>query len=170
MRRLYAEGLIEIEPYRGAIVSRPTRADVDGLLRVREYLEGLAARQAAERSAHSQNRKKAIAAQKQFTKSHARHEVFAFLEENEEFHTLIIQLSGNTHLERIIPQLQLPAFRTAFFRLIDQPERDISLEQHATILNAIIKGDPNNAEEAMRRHVRRTSELVSKLPDSLFSP
>src|SRR5512134_3171820 len=42
--RLVADGLVEIEPYRGAIVARPSREDVANTLQLREVLEGLAAR------------------------------------------------------------------------------------------------------------------------------
>src|ERR1700730_1218503 len=51
LSRLAAEGLVTIEPYRGAIVARLTREGLRSSVDVRELLEGLAARQAAERFA-----------------------------------------------------------------------------------------------------------------------
>ena len=45
--RLAAEGVLELEPYRGAVVRRLTREDVEDLFSVREVLEGEAARLAA---------------------------------------------------------------------------------------------------------------------------
>src|SRR5690606_25288908 len=46
--RLAAEGLLDLVPNRGALVRRLTRSELISLFRIREVLEGLAARQAAE--------------------------------------------------------------------------------------------------------------------------
>src|SRR5258708_18534023 len=50
LRRLAAEGLVVLVPHRGALVSPFTPADVRDLFDVRESLEVLAARLAAERA------------------------------------------------------------------------------------------------------------------------
>jgi DNA-binding GntR family transcriptional regulator len=56
LRRLSAEGLIEIVPNRGAVVRHLTRKQVEDLFVVRKNLEGLAARLAAERIHEGKNR------------------------------------------------------------------------------------------------------------------
>ena len=48
MARLAGDGLVTIEPNRGVTVKTLTRAEVRGIAAVREMLEGLAARLAAE--------------------------------------------------------------------------------------------------------------------------
>jgi len=166
--RLVADGLVDIEPYRGAIVSRPSREDVANTLQLREVLEGLAARLAAERIDIGDNRKRLLAAQEAVAKSNAASEVATFMSDNEQFHGLILDLSGNPQLGRLVSQMQLPTLQTAFFRMIDQKVRSYSLAQHADIMNAILAGDATAAERAMRAHIARTSDLAKRLPDALF--
>jgi DNA-binding GntR family transcriptional regulator len=168
LRRLAADGLVELEPYRGAAVSRLTRAELANTLMVREMLEGLAARLAVERIAEGGNRPKALAAISALKRSAALQEPGTYLEENNEFHNLIVDLSGNDVLGRQIAQLQLPTLRAAFFRLFDATLQTASLAQHGEILDAIVDGDAGRAERVMRRHVRRTIDIAERLPNALF--
>ncbi len=166
--RLVADGLVDIEPYRGAIVSRPSREDVANTLQLREVLEGLAARLAAERIDIGDNRKRLLAEQTAIAKSDASREVATFMSDNERFHGLILDLSGNPQLGRLVSQMQLPTLQTAFFRTIDQKIRSKSLAQHAEVMNSILAGDGVAAERAMRAHIARTVDLAKRLPDALF--
>lgn len=168
LRRLAADGLVEIEPFRGAAVSRLTRAELADTLAVREVLEGLAARLAAERIAEPGKRAKANAAMNALKRAAASSDAAAYLEENDEFHHLVVDLSGNEVLGRQIAQLQLPTLRSAFFRLFDATLQTASLAQHREILEAILAADAARAERMMRTHVRRTIEITRRLPDALF--
>lgn len=166
--RLAADSLVEIEPYRGAIVARPSRQDVSDTLQLREVLEGLAARLAAERINLADNRKRAKAVQTAILRGNTGGEFTSYVEDNERFHRLIFELSGNHQIGRTVAQLQLPTLQAAFFRMLDQKRRADSLTQHAQILGAILDGDGPRAEKVMRAHVARTAELAKLLPDALF--
>jgi DNA-binding GntR family transcriptional regulator len=166
--RLAADGLVEIEPYRGAIVFRPSRQDIADLLQLREALEGLAARLAAERIDNGDNRRRVLAEQAAIGRSNASLEVMTYMEDNERFHNLILDLAGNRQIRRVVAQMQLPTLQQAFFRMFDHKLRSESLAQHAEILDAILAGHPARAEKAMRAHIGRTVDLAKRLPDSLF--
>ena len=168
LSRLAADGLVDIEPFRGAAVSRLTRAELANTLTVREMLEGLAARLAAERIAEPGNRARASKAMSALKHAVGPSDPATYLEENDGFHHLIVDLSGNDVLGRQIAQLQLPTLRSAFFRLFDSTLQTSSLTQHRDILEAIVGGDPARAERAMRTHVRRTIDIARRLPDALF--
>jgi DNA-binding GntR family transcriptional regulator len=168
LRRLAADGLIEIAPYRGASVSRMSRVELADMLGVREALEGLAARLAAERIDTHDNRRRAERLQQRLERLRSGDDFRAFIEENDQFHNAIVELSGNTALAKQVAQFQLPTLRAAFFRLIDTTLREHSLAQHREILDAILDADGPRAERVMRNHVRRTAELSRKLPDQLF--
>ena len=56
-------------------------------------------------------------------KSDAGLEVATFMSDNERFHGLVLELSGNSQLARLVSQMQLPTLQTAFFRTIDQKVR-----------------------------------------------
>ena len=166
--RLAADGLVEIEPYRGAVVVRPSRQDIADLLQLREALEGLAARLATERIHIGDNRRRVLAEQAAIRRSNANLEVMAYMEDNERFHNLILDLAGNPQIRRLVAQMQLPTLQQAFFRMFDQKLRAESLAQHGEIIDAILAGNPARAEKAMRTHVGRTGDLAKRLPDSLF--
>jgi DNA-binding GntR family transcriptional regulator len=168
LRRLAADGLVEIEPYRGAAVSRMSRAELADALVVREVLEGLAARLAAERIDEPGLRVRAATVMDELKRAAEKPDPTHYLEENDRFHHLIVELSGNVPLGRQIAQLQMPTLRTAFFKLFDHRLQAASLAQHREILEAVIAGDGARAERAMRSHVRRTMEVAKKLPDALF--
>lgn len=168
LRRLAAYGIVEIQPYRGAVVRRLSRAELNDLFRVREILEGLAARTAAERIKMPGNRDRALALRREIEAAELIVDVMDHIEDNEKFHRTIFDLSGNYSLQRAIIPLQMPTYRLAFFRLFSENRRR-SLVQHADILEAIIAGDPDRAEAEMCAHIRATEELSRKMSDTFFA-
>ncbi|HVO15077.1 MAG TPA: GntR family transcriptional regulator [Alphaproteobacteria bacterium] len=168
LRRLAADGIVELISHRGAVVARPSRAEVAGLFDAREALEALAARRAAELIDEAGNRALAQRARAEMQGSRDQLAVDAYVRENQRFHEAILALAGNIHLHRLLAQLEFPAFRASFFRVFDEAERAASLAEHGAIIGAIIDGQPKRAEDAMRKHVRRAARLAQRLPDSLF--
>jgi DNA-binding GntR family transcriptional regulator len=168
LRRLAADGLIELVSHRGAVVARPSRAEVAGLFEAREALEGLAARRAAERIGEGDNSAFAKRIRAELATSRDRAGVDDYVRENQRFHDAILKLAGNSHLPRLLAQLEFPALRVSFFRIFDEHEREASLAEHAVIIDAVIAGEPRRAEDASRKHVRRTGRLAQRLPDSLY--
>src|SRR5215472_12101785 len=170
LRRLAAYGIVEIQPYRGAAVRRPSRTELSDLLRVLEVVEGLSARMAAERIKLPGNYDRALALRGEIDAAKPLVDAIDHIEENVKFHGMILDLSGNHSLQRVAVQLQLqmPIQRLTFFRVF-QENRHRSLMQHADILDAIIAGNPDRAEAAMRAHVRATEELSRRMSDVLFS-
>ncbi len=169
-RRLAADGILDIQAHRGAAVRRHSRAELGELFRVREILEGLAARLAAERIDIPGAREKALATLERIHGTGPLLEVPDVIEDNENFHRIIFELSGNRFLQRVMTPLQMPTYRAAFFRLFRSANRQRSLAQHIAILEAILAGDPDRADAEMRNHVRDTEELSRKLSDILFRP
>jgi DNA-binding GntR family transcriptional regulator len=165
LRRLAADGLIDIEPYRGATVTRLSRVELADVFRVREVLEGLAARLAADRIGEGDNRRRAERVRAELLRPA---DLNTFLEDNDRFHQFVIELSGNGVVGRQVSQLQLPPMRAAFFRLINGEIHAQSVAQHRDILDAILAGDAARAEREMTDHVRRTAEISHKLPDQWF--
>ena len=169
-RRLAADGILDIQAHKGAAVRRHSRVELVELFRVREVLEGLAARVAAERIDTSGARQKALAMLKHIHKSGPLLDVEDHIEDNEAFHRAIFELSGNRFLQRVMTPLQMPTYRAAFFRLLKSANRKRSVDQHVAILEAIIAGKPDRAEAEMRKHVRDTEALSRKLSEILFRP
>lgn len=168
LRRLASEGLVAIEPYRGAVVERLTRQRLDCYFEIIEALEGMAARRAAERFGEL-----GAAAPKAARTLHelADHgsDRGRFIERNILFHDYVVELSGNRLLPDLRSRLQTPALRIHFPTLLDEADIAQSDRDHRAIVEAITKPDPDRAETLMRRHVRRTAQISHRLPDYLFS-
>lgn len=167
-RRLAADGLVELTPNRGAMVRQLNRKQVDNLFQIRETLEGLAARLAAENIGIGDNRRIFSEAWEKVRPGDATLPWNVFIHLNRLYHGTIVALSGNEELSTLIGNLQLPIMMYQIGRAMSPENAAISNEDHGHIADAILAGDPETAEQAMRRHLRRSHEWVRQLPDSAF--
>ena len=168
LHRLAANGLIDLEPNRGAIVKRISRATVMNILATREVLEGLAAFQAAQNVRFPGHREKVLKKIEELQQMRDQKSEIDYLNDNTVFHQFIIELSDNKVLHQQIEQLQLPGMRSRFFTQVSADMWRRSLLEHEALLEAILEGDAILAEQLMRAHVRRSARHFSALPDSLF--
>ncbi|MCC7411160.1 MAG: GntR family transcriptional regulator [Gammaproteobacteria bacterium] len=170
MWRLAGEGLVKIEPNRGVVVRKFSRDETRHLFEIREMLEGLAARQAAQNIGIGDNRtrlKQAHRAQEQYRKAG---NLSAYILANEHFHDVVVALSGNEMLSNLIAQMRLPVFRFQFKQMMTSPvAMNASADQHLEVAEAILEGQSSQAERSMRRHVRESGQRVLELPDNNFA-
>lgn len=153
IRRLTGEGLVEIIPHRGAAVRAFTRKDVREIFEVREVIEGLAARLAAERIDVGDARRRLLALQGEATGASAGG---GYVDHNQAFHELIYDLAGNERVREQARQLTLPLYRRRTHYLMDPAYARTSALEHGLIVEAILEGDGAGAERAMRNHIRNS--------------
>ena len=164
MRRLAAENLIDLKHYKGARVRIFTKDEVIGLYQVREMLEGLAARLAAQNIGRGRHRARLTALESQFDRSFDGSPT-AYMRYNERFHELVVQMSGSDILIRLVVQLHVPVYTLQFHSLVDPRSVAAARKQHRAIAKAILAGDGAKAERLMRRHVRdRLSQVLKGFP------
>lgn len=159
LRRLEAEGLVVIVPRQGAMVAPFTAADVLHLLEVRESLETLAARLAAEHIRESGDHglsaaREALDAARAGIASGDDH---AVVDANARFHDIVVDLSGNPLLASLMQPL---AARVRWlFHLCQAAGITVQMcEEHEEILDAITAGDADRAGDLSFRHVHATRE------------
>jgi DNA-binding GntR family transcriptional regulator len=166
LRRLEAEGLVQIELYRGASIRKMSRSDFIQVNQIREVLEGLAASLAAERI--DEPLRAALTELEQNWDRGTRG--WTYPEYNERFHNLILEASDNRQLPVYIEQAKLLFFRLQFHRITRAAAAEKrSRREHARIAAAILKGDAKAAERAMRDHVRMSSHDILSAPEEFFS-
>src|SRR5512139_4167270 len=97
LRRLAAEGLVEITTNKGARVVEYPQADLDSIFTLRAEIEGLAARAAAERASEADIDRLGELAERHRERAEAGalDEVYAL---NSEFHALLNALAGSAVL------------------------------------------------------------------------
>ncbi|CAN5562043.1 GntR family transcriptional regulator [soil metagenome] len=150
MQRLQQDGLVIVVPRQGAIVSPFTADDVRDLFDVRESLEVLAARLAAERADHTGL--DALAAQLDTARvATERRDKPAIAAANAGFHTLIVDLAANPLLESLLRPLEA---RTQWlFHLTGDRDPGVQCREHEELLAAIAAHDPDRAAESAFHHV-----------------
>ena len=170
LRRLAADGLIELTPNRGASVRRFSRAEMTEVFQIRELLEGLAARLAAERIGLGDHRTSFSALWERIRPTDLARAVLAFAPDNKAFHRAVVDMSCNRQLAELIDRMQLPIVTFQVRQLLDIAELERSVQEHEAIAEAILAGRPDAADAAMRWHLRRSGLAILALPASAFRP
>ena len=161
---LEAEGLVEIEPNRGATVCSFSIEDVWDIYDLRAVLEGHAARRAGGRiEGHELERLRELAGEMEGLAGRFddhEEEIRALVGLNQEFHGTIVEASRNRRLGRLINRtVEIPLMFKAFFWYTPH-ERVISNHYHRQILEALEGGDADRAEIIMREHVYEGRDFV----------
>ncbi len=168
LRRLSAEGLVDLVPNRGAVVRRLTRKEVADRYQIRESLEGLAARLAAGRLDEDGNRARLAAAWRPYEADAPPRSIDQARQDNYVLHQAIAEMSGNPQLAEMSRQLWLPTVMVALRAAVDAEHWRQSATEHARVVEAIRARRPAEAERAMRRHLRRGCETILALPAWVF--
>jgi DNA-binding GntR family transcriptional regulator len=166
LRRLAAEGFVQIELYRGASIRKMSRDEFVELNEIRALLEGYAASLAAQRMSKAE-REKLVELEQQWDRGAQN---LAYAQYNEQFHALIVEASRHKQLPNFVQQAQLSIFRLQFQSILQTPvaTRRSRLE-HRRVVKAILKGDAGAAESAMRQHIRNSAIVIMGAPDAYFS-
>ena len=161
-QRLAAEGLLEIEEYRGAKVRGASMDEVRQLYRARAALEGLCAADFTRKaSAEEIARLGGIARQMEECVESERPQEFGKL--NAEWHTLLMRGAGNAVIEDMVRRLNTPVHHLLFGTFYRGERLREAARDHRRILDAIEERDADGAEREMRAHVENGLSFLSEL-------
>jgi DNA-binding GntR family transcriptional regulator len=151
IQTLANDGLIELVPHKGAIVANFDAWEVRQLYEVREALEVMAARLAAERASVQQLEK--LQKLLETTTTVIEGSESTSYPRDLDFHRGVLELAGNPKLEKqaseIHAQMQLVRLWSG-----SRPGRaSESYEEHVAVFEALREKDPEEAERAMRNHI-----------------
>ena len=164
LQMLAGSGLVELIPRRGAYVRHPGIVELVEMFEVMAELEALCGKLAARRASPADLDAIAKAANA-CEASMATHDTDLYYHENERFHHLIYEGSGNSFLAAEAKKLhrRLRPFRRMQLRARGRMEQ--SMKEHASILAALEAGDSDAAADALRSHVsvqgERFNDLIS---------
>jgi DNA-binding GntR family transcriptional regulator len=157
LRALAAEGLVEVQPRRGASVADLSPEVARDLVEVRATLEGLNARLAA------RHHQPAIVAElravlAQGNRAARSRNVDDLVRLNGDFHDKLAEAGRNTILWDIMRVLRE---RTSLVFAANTARRAVQdWDEHSKILAAVIDGDEELASMLATRHVRRAAEAA----------
>src|SRR5690606_18455738 len=129
----------------GALVRRLSRSELVNLFRIREVLEGLAARQAAEAINEEDHRQTFTSVWEQMASSGHQLTAGEFSEMNSLFHSTLVSIAGNTQLADLLSRLHIRVLMFQLGRALNPEDIAHSLREHEPIAAAVLAG---NADEA----------------------
>jgi len=162
--RLESRGLLVRRPHAGVKVVSVSADELIELYRIRELMEGLAARQAAERMTDAE-----IAALRATLDTHetmiekAQGQAYYQAEGDYDFHHRIATGSRNTKLTQMLLGDLYYMVRMYRYRLSTSSGRPhMALGEHRTIVDAIASRDGELAEFLMKRHINAARKNIEQ--------
>jgi len=162
LRALARERLVEVYPRRGMFVSGVDVRDLAGLSEVRAALESHAARLAAERATED-DRAEIEVLLEELEQAGGEDGERTLIDLDQRIHRHVYRCAHNLFLEATLNEYYVLTLRIWFLAL----ERVVRLEdavgEHRELLEAIRDGDPERAEQAMRRHVTGFEQAIRRV-------
>jgi len=164
LRGLEAVGVVEITPFRGARVRRPSRREIIEAYAVRSTLEALGARLAVPRMTDADLSE--LASHLEAMQAAAREDDgHGVAEADARFHARIVELADNGTLEKVWRSLE-PFSRTYITLVVPGADPQWSADLHAPILAALERRDTEGVVDALRQHFDLVSEnMARRWPD-----
>jgi DNA-binding GntR family transcriptional regulator len=164
LRGLEALGVVEITPFRGARVRRPSKREIIEAYAVRSTLEALGSRLAVPRMTDADVAELAgfLEAMRAAAREDDGHGV---AEADARFHGRIVELADNGTLERVWRSLE-PFSRTYLTLVVPGADPQWSADLHAPILDAIKRRDTEAVVRALEQHFEEVSDnMARRWPD-----
>lgn len=163
IRKLEKEGLITIEPRRGAYVSQISTKDMVEILEVRQNMEGLAAELAAQRMT-DEDKEKLREIAKNYESAVAAGDMAEMIRCDTAFHHIIVEATQNRILIQMVEQLQEMVLRFRYIYYDNFKRAEQMLTEHQAIYEAIADGDTEVARESANIHIDRLKSLILEEP------
>ena len=166
IRKLEKEGLVTIEPRRGAYASDISAKEMVDILEVRQDLEGMAAGIAAQKITE-EGKTELTEIARRYRESVEKGDVDEIIRNDEAFHKYIVGLSGNKTLIKMVSQVQELALRFRYIYYEDFSRFQNQPTEHQAIVDAIISGNFNSARVNAEQHLASLKEFVMKEGNNL---
>lgn len=167
IRKLEKEGLVTIEPRKGAYASDVSIKDMVDVLEVREDLEAMAAAMAAQK-VNKDEKQALIEATMEYKEAVESERTEDIIRCDEKFHQLIVNYSGNKTLIQLFSQVQELALRFRYLYYDDFSRYERMPMEHREIEEAILSGDYEKARVAAGEHVKKLKQFVIDEGEKIF--
>ena len=159
IRKLEKEGLVVIEPRKGAYASEVSIKDMEDILEVRANLEGLAAYLAAERMSEEE-KKELRETGERFRQAVADGDMAEMISNDTKFHHMIVESCRNNHLIHMVEQLQELVLRFRYIYYKDFKRAEEMIPEHKRILEEIVSGNGANARFEAFNHIDKLKDMI----------
>jgi DNA-binding GntR family transcriptional regulator len=157
--QLVADGIAIETPRKGVVVQTVTAEDLSEIHAIREFLEALSARWAAERRTSEEIAALAAVIDQQ-AEALLRQDAERYFTTNADFHRLIGEASGSARLVSMLAFLENQMALALRSISANPAHAKLALVEHRAILEAIDGADPDAAERSMRSHIAATRQRM----------
>jgi DNA-binding GntR family transcriptional regulator len=164
--RLDQEGLVTLEPNRGARVRLISDREALEIEEVRATLEAMLARRAATRATPTdlrELRQVVVEMRRRVDKKDS----IGYSDLNARFHQLIWAAADHATASRLVGSLKSQSIRLQYQTILRPGRTERSLREHEAIFSALKVHDAEAAEEAMVAHLAEVQETLSWAIDGL---
>ena len=156
LAKLVEDGLLEEKPFKGSYVKNINLNDILDIYNVREVLEGLAARLAADLIEN----KKLLKMKKILKKAEdciKKEDYDSYVKLDNEFHEILAKASKNIIIFKMINNFNIRkfSFNIGLIRPVEE-----TLVEHRAIIDAIDKHNSDLSEKLVRDHISNTRERI----------
>ena len=156
--QLQAEGLIRVDPHRGAVVFHPTVSDLIQAYEIREVLESLAVRLATPNVTREIGRSLFDVIDRMDRTTDPRR----WLRLNDGFHLQLYACADRPQLSMLITNLRDASAPYIHMFVSSTKPGDQSSAEHRQILDACLAGDVAAAQNAVQIHLRHASRELEQ--------
>lgn len=157
LQRLAAEGIVDLQRHRGAVIRRLSLQETLDVLDVAERMTGLLAR-AATRGSRNRPQVQALRASVQaLVAAEKVQDGETFSSARRHFYRTLLDMGDNRELRRLFPTIHMPIVH-AQHRLASL--RQMRLDDYRRIATAVLAGEPDAAEAAGAAHVQNVRGAI----------
>lgn len=170
IRRLASQGILDVRPYKGAIVRKLSRREALDVLEILGALGTLSVVRAAERIGIGDHRKRLAAfVKKEKSRRQQEKQVKEWIDINFPFYQLLAEISCNRLIPDLLEQYQLQMYRLVWdIKFVPNPDKS-TVGDHLAVAEAVLKGDAEEAVKAYDRSLHRAQRVIEALPASAFA-
>jgi DNA-binding GntR family transcriptional regulator len=162
LKRLTADKLVVADPVRGLVVHEPEPEEIEDVYLVRDVLEGLATRLAAQRIRPEELARLRVILDSMH-QALDRGDTALVVNANMAFHDVIYRAAGNATLSRLARDLSDLVRRFSSEAFNSGPRASTVFDDHEQILRALEQHDPDAAEAASTHHLKAASDYLTQL-------
>ncbi|MBT3704137.1 MAG: GntR family transcriptional regulator [Alphaproteobacteria bacterium] len=167
LMRLQNEGLVEVRPRHGMRVLPVSVDDMREIYDILTSLESMAAGQIAQKGLADAELKELSSAVADMDAALKADDLVAWAEADKDFHSLLVSLHGNVRMQTLVNNFMDQSHRCRMMTLRLRPRPDRSNADHAAVLEAIRRRDPDAARRIHRQHREKSAAMLIDLLEDL---
>jgi len=169
IKMLASEGLVQLLPNRGAVVTSITRKSALDMFQVMGVLESLAGELACQR-ATERDIEEIAKLHASMRRHHKRRELNEYFRLNQEIHQRIVDCAGNAELADIYRRLSVRLRRVRYMANYSKERWDEAMAEHEQILEALTERQAKRLKALLATHLENKLKVIEDWLGTLEEP